>query len=849
MSAEWVLQRQIRLALTQLGARDASLDFQRLCFELACVTVSSYFVYPAGPVGAGGDQGRDFETFWTADSEVLRDGIELGVERRHKVVGLCTLQQRGLARKICADAKRACEGHESVDRLLAYTERDIPRGAQEKIRADLAGEPFRLSVPIDFFGGEEISRLLVRERESLEWPLLYVLGIGQDSKPTRAPNFLPPAPSRFVNRRGELARLDGVLEHAQRNQGTVVAVVSGMPGVGKSALASRWANSVRQEFPEGALYADFAPRQGATRPDPSDVVAGLLRDLGVPPDAVPDSFEERCRHYRRLTDDRRLLMLADNVDEPAQVQAAKPSGPGSLVVAVSTSQLRDLVFGGAHPVRVEPLPRTEAVALVRDRLVADRPMPSDDVTAQLIELCAGLPLALNVCTSQLVLRPELAAEDLIDEISSAADRLQAIPAGHGHSVEATFEAAYAALPADARHLYRRLGCHPGTSLGAPIVAVAAECTFADAVERLEALRERHLINAEPGGRFAIHPLVHSHMILAARRDDEPHVHRRIAGAVVDWYLGALHRADRAMVRERLRLSQRWIGVPPAAPEFGSQQSALKWFDEERRNVLAAMQLAVDHGLHRDAWDFAEALWPLIQARRCYSEWMDADTMGIEAAVADGEPAAEARLRSHLARAHAELGDHERARSELRSADLAARRSGHAALVASVTEFAGVCALIEHHWSDALDALESTRQQMEALQNRRGVALADYLRGKALIGLGQPQDALEALDAASPPLTVLGDTISLAKVRRCRAEALLALDDRGAAHTELAAAERVMNGLRLDFDLARLHELWAELLQREGRQAAAAERLHKSHRCYTRIGHPEAERLEQRLISA
>ena len=846
-----MLQQQIRFALNDLGARDGTSDFQRLCFELACVTIASNFTYPAGPVGAGGDQGRDFETYWSAECEIFPEGTKLGVERGQKVVGLCTLQKDNLPSKICADARRACQGLERVDRLLAYTERDIPRGKQEEIRRTLAAEPDRLTVPIDFFGGGEISRLLARNRDRLAGTLQRELGIGSavSSARTPAPNTLPPAPSRFVNRRGELDRLDYALEDAQGNRGTVVAVVSGMPGVGKSALALQWANSVRREFPAGALYADFAPGHGATLLDPGDIVAGLLRDLGVPSDALPDSFDERYRHYRRLTNDRRFLILADNVEEPAQINAAKPSGPGSLVVAVGASQLRDLVFGGAHPVPVEPLSNDEATALVKDRLEPDRSMPPENVMAQLIKLCAGLPLALNVCASQLVLRRDLTAEDLIDEISNASDRLRALPAGSSHSVEATFEAAYAALPADAQHLYRRLGCHPGTSLGAPIAAVAAECTFADAVERLEALRERHLINADPRGRFAIHPLVHDHMTLTARRDDHHDARQRVARAVVDWYLGVLHRADRAMVRERLRVSQRRVDLPPTAPEFGSQRSALEWFDNERRNVLAAMQQAEDHGLHRDAWDFAEALWPLLQARRCYSEWIDADTIGIEAAMADGEPAAEARLRSHLARAHAELGEYGSARSELESAALAARLADQAALAASVTEFAGVCALIEHRWSDALEALESTRQQMEALQNRRGVALADYLRGRALVGLGRPRDALDALDAAAPPLAEYEDTVSLAKARRCRAEALLALDDRVAAHDELAAVEQVMNGLRLDLDLARLHELWAELLQREGHEAAATERLRKSYRCYTQIRHPDAERLELRLNEA
>lgn len=87
VSEEWTLQQQIRFALNDLGARDGTIDFQRLCFELACVTIASNFTYPAGPVGAGGDQGRDFETYWPAKCEIFPEGTKLGVERGQQVVG------------------------------------------------------------------------------------------------------------------------------------------------------------------------------------------------------------------------------------------------------------------------------------------------------------------------------------------------------------------------------------------------------------------------------------------------------------------------------------------------------------------------------------------------------------------------------------------------------------------------------------------------------------------------------------------------------------------------------------------------------------------------------------------
>ena len=54
---------------------------------------------------------------------------------------------------------------------------------------------------------------------------------------------LPMPPQRFVNRRQEIDELEMILEQAVVTPGSSVAVVHGMPGVGKSSLVSLWANS------------------------------------------------------------------------------------------------------------------------------------------------------------------------------------------------------------------------------------------------------------------------------------------------------------------------------------------------------------------------------------------------------------------------------------------------------------------------------------------------------------------------------------------------------------------------------------------------------------------------------
>jgi hypothetical protein len=59
------LRPYIRFQLTQLSAENAEHDFEHLTFDLARVRVASNLLPATGPVQAGGDQGRDFESYRT----------------------------------------------------------------------------------------------------------------------------------------------------------------------------------------------------------------------------------------------------------------------------------------------------------------------------------------------------------------------------------------------------------------------------------------------------------------------------------------------------------------------------------------------------------------------------------------------------------------------------------------------------------------------------------------------------------------------------------------------------------------------------------------------------------------
>src|SRR5690242_2478930 len=103
------------------------------------------------------------------------------------------------------------------------------------------------------------------------------------------PAMLPPAVAGFVGRRDALAVLDGLLTtRAEGDPAVLVTVVSGMAGVGKTALALHWAHRNAGAFPDGQLYVNlrgFDP--GGPALFATEAVRGFLTALGVPDEGIP----------------------------------------------------------------------------------------------------------------------------------------------------------------------------------------------------------------------------------------------------------------------------------------------------------------------------------------------------------------------------------------------------------------------------------------------------------------------------------------------------------------------------------------------------------------------------------
>ena len=200
------------------------------------------------------------------------------------------------------------------------------------------------------------------------------------------------------------------------NAAVVISAVSGTAGVGKTALAVRWAHQVKEQFPDGQLYVNLRGYDPDQPVPPGAALAGFLRALGMPDAEVPLEVEERAAAYRTLLDGRRMLVLLDNAASAEQVRPLLPGSPGCLAVVTSRDSLAGLVArDGAHRIDVDLLPPEDAVALLR-ALIGERVDAEPEAATALAARCARLPLALRIAAELAASRPTTSLTDLVAEL-------------------------------------------------------------------------------------------------------------------------------------------------------------------------------------------------------------------------------------------------------------------------------------------------------------------------------------------------------------------------------------------------------------------------------------------------
>ncbi|MEU4162872.1 BTAD domain-containing putative transcriptional regulator [Actinoplanes sp. NPDC026670] len=645
-----------------------------------------------------GEPFANLDTPWLAAARESLDGERRAAELEHFELALT----RGRHREILPAVTAGAAAHPLDERLAGVLMTALHRSgrAAEALR-HYANLRERLADELGADPSPPVQRL---HRQ--------ILGAAP-KPPAVVPRQLPTPARLFAGRSRELATLDRLLT---QGGSTVVATVVGAAGVGKTALAVRWAHAVAARFPDGQIHLNlrgFDP--GGIAVTTAEAVRGFLDALGVPAPRIPASTDAQIGLFRSIVADRRMLMLLDNAGDVAQVRPLLPGAPGCLVLVTSRNQLAGLIAGeGAVPLALDRLPADEARQLLVKHLGEARVAAETDAVDEIIARCAGLPLALSVVAARAATHPAFALEALSRELGEVESGLDALTAGDPHSdVRAALSWSYHRLDTSGARLFTLLGLHPGPDVAVPAVASLTGWPARLTASRLAGLADVNLLDEPAPARYALHDLSRLYTAELARLDPGSAADRTTAAErMVAHYLHTAYAAAMCLDPNRDPILLGPLPPQVLTTRFPDLEQARAWIAGEYPVLLTLIEHAARTGLDTDAWRLAWTLTDFLNRTGRWTDQARVFTIAADAAHRNDDQPAEGYAQRILARALARLGRHDEAHARLRTALLLFDKLGDPAGLAHT--HLGV-AWVHEQQNDHHQALRHDRHALDAFR--------------------------------------------------------------------------------------------------------------------------------------
>jgi DNA-binding SARP family transcriptional activator/Tfp pilus assembly protein PilF len=487
---------------------------------------------------------------------------------------------------------------------------------------------------------------------------------------TTAVHQLPTAIRHFAGRRNELNILSALLDEPPPAPGAVVIVViSGTAGIGKTTLGVYWAHLIAARFPDGQLHANlrgFAP--SGTAVSPAEAVRGFLDALGVSPQRIPTDLGGQIALYRSLLADRRMLLLLDNAQDAQQVRPLLPGSPGCLVIVTSRSNLASLVaVEAAHPLELDLPPLAEARELLARRLGSGRVAREPQAIDRIVDRCGRLPLALAIAAARAAARPAFPLASLAAELDQADGLDEWDTDDPASDLRSVFSWSYRMLPPDAARLFRALALHPGPDISVPACSSLLGESPRSTRALLTHLARAHLVNEYLPGRYSLHDLLRAYATELASAIDTEDDRRATRTRMFDHYLHTANRAALLLEPKRDRI-QLLPAHPQTIPErLADVASARAWLTSENRVLVALITYAAKVGFDAYVWRLAWSTARFLHWQGHWQDWIETQTMAVEAAQRLADPQAEATARRGLSHVHMRLHHDDQALEQVHAA--------------------------------------------------------------------------------------------------------------------------------------------------------------------------------------
>ncbi|MET9225426.1 helix-turn-helix domain-containing protein [Lentzea sp. NPDC003310] len=449
---------------------------------------------------------------------------------------------------------------------------------------------------------------------------------------------LPAHTAHFVGRTAELTALSAVLGERQNVK---VAVISGMAGSGKTALAVAAARAAADSFPDGCLLFDLRGHSpGMHAQSPAETAHHLLQSLDTAQDLIPADPDGRTNLLRDTLRNRDVLVVLDNVRNADQVRSLLPAEGRSRVIVTSRWRLPSL--DDAWHIDIDALTPPEALRLFQSLMRGETAVDDGDAAA-IVAHCGHLPLAIRIAAAR-VLRGGWSARRFLQRLADRSTKLAYLEETE-RGVSAALAITCDLLPPEQRDLLGLMANHPSTSMPVPSVQAVAGLAPGDTDLLLDGLHEAHLVSRTPDEQVHLHDLVHTYAMQHVRPSDE--LARPAFDRLVEHYLAAAIAADELLEPARHRPAVR-ASLHSETP-FEDAAGALAWMRSQWPTLVRLTDLVTD----QRCWQLALAVRGFFFQEKLYDSWIHMHLAALTTAV--GDPAATGRVLNGIGMARLEMG--------------------------------------------------------------------------------------------------------------------------------------------------------------------------------------------------
>ena len=290
---------------------------------------------------------------------------------------------------------------------------------------------------------------VVQILKRVEQHLANQSSVNQEQFALRSLHQLPPAPADFTGREEQLQQ---VVDALAQHKGAAISGLTGMGGIGKTALGLVAAHRIESQYPDAQIFLDL---KGVTEPlSASDALRHVILSFEPQADLREANEDGLAALYQSLLTDKKVLVFMDNARNAAQVQSLILPESCALIV---TSRL-NFSLPNMNPLKLNVLPENQAIDLLHELCKRIGGTAKD-----IAELCGYLPLALRIAGTFLAEHNDWTPKEYAERLK--AKRLSALKGeeqDERFDLENVLGESYEQLTQDEQKYWRMLAVFPAS---------------------------------------------------------------------------------------------------------------------------------------------------------------------------------------------------------------------------------------------------------------------------------------------------------------------------------------------------------------------------------------------------